>query len=252
MSVLRRFSVNRVLGVLQGGSSRPLLVESDAGRFVLKLVGGPEGPRALAAEWIGTSIAALAGLPTLELVALELDPALAVAFIDSELREFTERGAGLCLGVRELRGATPALARDLEHADDDFAMRILWVDVLLQNPDRRRENPNILRHGHALVAIDHASAIPFHHDWLVTEASPGADLAPPVTHLFAARAAELGQWHGRLRPLVTREALLAVCQDLPEEWLGALSFETPARQRQAYAAYLWKRLQAMDRLWHGA
>jgi hypothetical protein len=226
-----------------------LLVDSTSGRFVLKLVGGPDGPRALAAEWIGTSVAALAGLPTLELVALELDPALAATIEDTEIREFVERGAGLCLGVRELRGARQASANELDQADDDFALRVLWLDLLVQNPDRRRANPNILRQGQALLAIDHASALPFHHDWLVTEASPRDDLAPQPTHLFAARAARLPEWHRALRGLVSREGLRSICHELPGPWLGALSFGTPERQREAYATYLWKRLRAMDTLW---
>jgi hypothetical protein len=245
---LARFGVTRLLGVLPGGSSRPLLVETESGRFVLKLVGGPEGPRALAAEWIGTGVAALVGLPTLELVALELDPALARDLDDTELREFAERGAGLCLGVRELRGARPARLEELEQVDDDFALRILWLDLLLQNPDRRRENTNILRYGQALLAIDHASAVPFHHDWIVDEQSPSAELEPPSSHVFATRAARLPAWHARLRASLPRESLLAICAELPEVWLGPLSFESAARQREAYAVYLWKRLQAMDAL----
>jgi hypothetical protein len=248
---LRRFGVSRIVSVLPGGSSRPLLVESSAGRFVLKLVGGPEGPQALAAEWIGTKVAALAGLPTLEIAALELDPALATDLLDTELREFAARGAGLCLGVRQLAGARQATSKELTQADDDFALRILWLDVLVQNPDRRGENSNILRHGQALVAIDHASALPFHHDWLVTEDSPGSDLAAPPGHVFGSRAALLPEWHRRLRPLLSREALLEICHDLPDEWLGPASFATPSRQREAYAAYLWKRLRSMDALWPG-
>jgi hypothetical protein len=246
MPRLHRFTATRIAGVAGGGSSRPLLVETEAGRFVVKLVGGPDGPRALAAEWIGTSLAALAGLPTLELAALDLDPELAAPLVESELREAVQRGAGLCLGLRELSGARQARARELEQADDDFAVRLLWVDLLLQNPDRRSENPNVLSRDQALIAIDHASALPFHHDWVLSEALPSKDLAPPSTHVFASRAARLPQWHPHLRPLLSRELLLEVCAELPIEWLGQPSFDSPERQRQAYAAYLWKRLHAMD------
>jgi hypothetical protein len=246
---VKRFAVSRILGVVPGGSSRALLVESDAGRFFLKLVGAPDGARALVAEWIGTSLAALSGLPTLELAALELEPMLAASIEDTEIRELVQRGAGLCLGVRELRGARQATLVELKQADDDFALRILWLDILLQNPDRRRENPNILRQGQALLAIDHASTLPFHHDWLVSENAPAAEHEPPARHVFSARAAGLPAWHGRLRRTITREQLLIICHALPNEWLGSTSFESPERQREAYGAYLWKRLRAMDALW---
>src|SRR5262245_30587743 len=102
-----RFRARKVVGSLPGGSSRPLLADTDGGRFIVKLVNGPEGPRALAAEWLGHALAAALGLPTAELAAIELDAALAAEVSDPELRGAIERGAGTCLGLRELAGAAP-------------------------------------------------------------------------------------------------------------------------------------------------
>src|SRR5687768_6614493 len=116
-----RFRVRRVLGALAGGSSRPLLAETEGGRFVVKLVHGPEGPRALAAEWLGHALAVASGLPSAELAALELDASLAASVAEDELREAVARGAGTCLGLRELRGAVAATPSELAAAPDDFA-----------------------------------------------------------------------------------------------------------------------------------
>jgi hypothetical protein len=245
---LQRYRANLILGALTGGSSRPLLAQTDGGRFVVKLVGGPEGPRALAAEWLCTALAGAIGLPTLELAMIELDPVLARSIVDSELREEVERGAGACLGLRELPGARPARLADLGAAPDDFALPILWLDILIQNPDRRTSNPNVLAWGSSLVPIDHGSCLPFHHEWKVTEQSRGRDLEVPVDHIFAERADRLGAWHSRLRRRIRRDALSEICRLVPREWLGQVVFSTENRQRQAYGAYLWKRLRAMDAL----
>jgi hypothetical protein len=247
MSLLR-LPVRSIVGTLPCGSSRPLLVETQGGRFVLKLVNGPEGPFPLAAEWWCTGLARALGLPTLELVALELDARLADPIEESELREAVQRGAGLCQGVRELVGARAATAKELERAPDDFAIPLLWLDRLVQNPDRRSANPNILAFGSALFPIDHGAALSFHHTWQLDEQSPSEDLAVPRDHVFANRAAALSGWYPELQRRVTRELLNELALGLPDEWLGPLRFGTPERQKLAYSTYLWKRLQALDPL----
>jgi hypothetical protein len=247
----RRIVARRILQALDGGSTRPLLVETDSGRFVVKLVHGPEGPRPLAAEWLCQRFISRLGLPTLEPVPVVLDADLASTIVESELREAVHRGAGVCLGFRELKGAMPASLRDLEQAPDDFALPLLWLDVLIENPDRRRSNPNVLRSGALLIPIDHGASLSFHHDWRVTEETPGERLEVPREHVFAERAQALPAWHARLRRQLDRESIRAACDSLPAEWLGPPAFESEERQRAAYLAVLWKRLQAMDRVFGG-
>lgn len=245
---LLRFTVRSILGTLRGGSSRPLLVDTDGGRFVLKLVHGPEGPFPLAAEWWCTGLASALGLPTLELAALDLDPRLADVLEESELREAVQRGAGLCQGIRELVGARAATERELERAPDDFAIPLLWLDRLVQNPDRTRSNPNILSLGSALFPIDHGAALSIHHTWQIDERTPSEELEVPQDHVFAARAPRLNAWYAELERRITRDLLNELALGLPEEWLGPLHFGTTERQKLAYATYLWKRLQALDPL----
>jgi hypothetical protein len=245
---LLRLSVRSIVGTLPGGSSRPLLVETDGGRFVLKLVNGPEGPFPLAAEWWCTGLARALGLPTLEIVALELDPRLADPIEESELREAVQRGAGLCQGIRELAGARAATLKELERAPDDFAIPLLWLDLLVENPDRRSVNPNILAFGSALFPIDHGAALSFHHTWDLDEQSPRENLGVPEDHVFASRAAALPAWYEELERRLSRDFLNELALTLPDEWLGPLRFGTPERQKLAYATYLWKRLKSLDPL----
>jgi len=244
----RTIGARRIVHALAGSSTRPLLVETESGRFVVKLVHGPEGPQPLAAEWLCQRLASRLGLPTLELAPVMLDAGLASPIAESELREAVQRGAGLCLGFRELKGAVPATLRDPELAPEDFALPVLWLDLLIENPDRRRMNPNVLSFGSLLIPIDHAASLSFHHGWHVTEQTPGEKLEIPRDHLFASRAQALKKWHPALRQKLDRESIRAACESLPTEWLGPPAFETEKRQRAAYLAMLWKRLQSIDRL----
>lgn len=241
-----RFHVRRIVGAFADGSSRPLLAETEGGRFVIKLVHGPEGPQALAAEWLGHSLAVAAGLPAAELAAIELDRSLAASVAEDELREAVARGAGVCLGLRVLAGAGAATPAELAAAPDDFALRLLWLDVLLENPDRGPANPNVLRWGASLVPIDYAASLPFHHDWRLSEEAPTRGLEAPPGHLYAARAGALGPWYRALGPRLTREAFGEAAASMPIEWLGGTAFPSPERERAAYAAYLWKRSRALD------
>jgi hypothetical protein len=231
--------------VLRTGSSCPVRVVTDEGRFVVKLIGGAEGPRALASEWIATGLAGALGLPSLERRPVWLGPELARGLLDSELREHVERGAGECLGLRWLPLAAPATQRELAAADDDFALRVLWLDSLVQNPDRRSANPNVLRLGSSLLPIDHAAALPFHHTWSLSEAAPGEGPTCDAAHVFADRLPRLLPRSGEFAELTPRELIEAECLGLPESWLGEIVFETPERQKLAYAAWLWKRLRAL-------
>lgn len=236
---MRTIAVTRVIDVIRHGSTRPLLVETREGRFVAKLVNGADGPRTLAAEWIGTRLCAELGLPSLEVVALDLPRARALDIRDTEVREMIERGAGLCLGTRELRTARVATRTELAAADDDFALRLLALDQLIENPDRRAANPNVLRRGETLVPIDHASSLWFHNDWDIDEQSPARALDVPSDHVYASRADRVPH------PRIERARLEAICLAIPEPWLGERVFATYDRQRLAYAAYLWKRQRAL-------
>ncbi len=262
---MRTVAVTRILDVIRTGSTRPLLVETPEGRFVCKLVHGADGPRTLAAEWIGTKLCAAFGLPSLDLVALDLPRERAVDILDTEVREMIERGAGLCLGSRELRDARIAKPHELAAADDDFALRLLALDRLIENPDRRAANPNVLRWGESLVPIDHASSLAFHNDWRIDEHTPTEDCAVPRDHLYAARCdrplyfadpPKAGRERrdfadppkaGRERRDfgIDRSVFEAICLAIPEPWLGRREFATFDRQRHAYAAYLWKRQKAL-------
>ena len=57
---------------IEKSSTRPSEIRTDAGPAFIKCLGNPEGPHALACEWIGTRVAALLGLQTLDFAILQL------------------------------------------------------------------------------------------------------------------------------------------------------------------------------------
>ena len=97
----------------------------------------------------------------------------------------------------------------------NLASTIVWLDGLVQNPDRTVRNPNLMWSHNQLWLVDHGAALGFQHDWLaVTEASPRSGRWSVADHVLRSRA--------------TRVAAM----------------EALRRRRAAYVAFLWKRLRS--------
>jgi hypothetical protein len=241
----RSFAVPRVLARLQYGSSSPVVVETDAGRFVAKLRGAAQGPSALVAEVVVAGLAERLGLPVPERVLLTLEAKVATDDRNDELADLLAASVGQNLGFRWLEGASVLRAADAGTIDDEFALRVLWLDGLVLNLDRTPSNPNVLLSRGQPWLIDHGAALTFQYDWAhVSEDSPraGMDL---TLHLFGARRASLTQHDEALARVLTRELLVEVLAEVPDSFLADRPAEwSPARARSAYVAFLWKRLRA--------
>jgi hypothetical protein len=240
-----RFPVRRVLARLRDGSSSPVVVETPGGRFVAKLRGAAQGSTALVAEVIVAELAERLGLPVPERALIELAHAVPTEDRNDELADLLAASVGQNLGFRWLEGARVLTAREATQLDDDFALRVLWLDALVMNPDRTPGNPNILISKGQPWLIDHGAALTFQHDWRrVDEQSPRAP-AEHSAHLFAARRHLLAAWDDVLSAALTRDALTAAVERVPDDFLDARPAEWgPVRARAAYAAFLWKRLKA--------
>ena len=239
-----RFPVRRVLARLRDGSSSPVVVETPGGRFVAKLRGAAQGPSSLVAEVIVAELAERLGLPVPERALIELEQPIRSEDRNDELRDLLAASVGQNLGFRWLEGARVLDAQQAAQLEDDFAVRVLWLDALVMNPDRTPSNPNILVSKGQPWLIDHGAALTFQYDWRrVDERSPRA-AAEHATHLFAARQHLLADWDDRLTAALPREALIAAVDRVPDTFLDARPAEwAPARARAAYAAFLWKRIK---------
>ncbi len=112
----------------------------DFGTYVVKFRGAGQGRKALIAEVISAGIARACGLPVPDLVAVELDPALAPGEPDQEIQDLLRASDGLNLGVDFLPGALD-LDPGASTIDATLASRIIWFDAL--NP--MRTGPGAIR-----------------------------------------------------------------------------------------------------------
>jgi hypothetical protein len=240
---LPRFSARRVLARIPDGSSLPVVVETAAGRFVTKLRGAAQGPGALVAEVIVGDLAEALGLPVPERAVIELERPIRSDDGNDELGDLLERSVGLSLGFRWLEGARLLQPRDAVREPDDFALRVLWLDALVMNPDRTATNTNILMAKGQPWLIDHGASLAFQYDWArVSEDSPRAP-SRHEAHLFGDRAGRLAHWDAQLAAALTRNVLQKAAARVPDEFLSDRPREwSPERARAAYVAFLWKRL----------
>jgi hypothetical protein len=237
----------RYLTPLREGGSVPAIVEADDdGTYVAKFRGAAQGPRALVAELVGGELGRLLGLPVPGLVLIEIDALLARSEPDPELQDLLRASAGLNIALDYLPGALnwePGLAPP---PDRELAAAVVWFDALISNVDRTPKNPNMLRWHRALYLIDHGAALYFHHDWPRTPADHLARSRSPFAmirnHALLPLAGDLRAADAELAPRITRPALQAIVDQIPDGWL--VGDEPPDAMRRGYVEHLWSRLAA--------
>lgn len=166
---LRGVTATRYVTPLREGGSLPALVEADDdGLYVVKFRGAGQGPRALVAEVVVAELARTLGLAVPEVVLVELDPGLARAEPDPEIRDLIEASGGINVGLDYLPGALTFNPAARPAPDPATAAATVWLDALVLNVDRTPQNPNLLVwHGREWL-IDHGAALYPHHgceDW---------------------------------------------------------------------------------------
>jgi hypothetical protein len=240
----------RVVSAHKRGSSWPVVVETAAGRFLTKLRGAAQGTAPLVAEVVVAELADALGLRVPRRVLVRLDEDVECADRDAELAHLLAASRGVNLGFRFLEDAREIRADEVEAADDDLACRVLWLDALVLNPDRRPRNPNVLIAEGQAWLVDHGASLPFQYRWAaVTEDAPRRETYPIDRHLFGRRARRLTAWDEPLAARLDRETLDAAVSRVPDVFLRPLlpredDDRALERRRQAYVAYLWKRLKA--------
>ena len=164
-------TVRRVIRVLKT-STRPIECELDDGAHAfIKVMGNPEGPSALACEFIGTGAARLLGLPVFDVAIPEYPKELCVPLDHGLVPQ-----PGPCFAARFADGSSwdgrGALLDALEHPEHIPGLVVL--DTWLRNPDRylvragrtRKNLRNVFlredgvpRGSFRLLAIDHTHVI---------------------------------------------------------------------------------------------
>jgi HipA-like protein len=251
--LLRTVTANRYVTPLREGGSLPAIVEADdLGTYVLKFRGAGQGRKALVAELVAGEIARHLGLPVPEIVLVRLDPDLGRSEPDPEIQDLLKASAGLNLALDYLPGS---LGFDplVEPPGPEFASRIVWFDALVTNVDRTPRNTNLLVWHGRLWLIDHGASLYFHHNWPARESSGNGTALEAVSqrpfaaardHVLLPFAGNIPEADASLVPLLAPEALRAVVDLVPDEWLAdERGFGSAEEVRSAYVAYLSTRLR---------
>jgi hypothetical protein len=250
VSPIRTVQATRYVVPLREGGSLPGIIEADdLGTYVCKFRGAGQGLRVLVAEVVVGELARHLGIPTPELVAVELDAAMARYEADEEVQDLLNASLGLNLGIDFLPGAF-GFDSGCE-PDPETAARVLWLDALTANVDRSWRNPNLLMWHGNLWAIDHGACLYFHHSWSAGIGSPerfAAQTYATADHVLARYLPQVGDVDAALAPLVTEELLRDVVERVPAAWLEPVPGAGAEEVRAAYVAFLLARV-AGDRPW---
>ena len=250
MSQIPTVRATRYVVPLREGGSLPGIVEADdLGTYVCKFRGAGQGMRVLVAEVIVGELARSLGIAVPELVAIELDGALARYEADEEVQDLLVASIGLNLGIDFLPGAFgfDSACRP----DAAVAARVLWLDALTANVDRSWRNPNLLMWHGNLWAIDHGACLYFHHSWASGIGSADRFAAQPYSiddHVLAEHVAGVPEAHAALAPQVTEELLRGVVAKVPAEWVEPVPGADAEAVRSAYVDFLLARVSG-DRPW---
>jgi len=246
-ATMRAVRATRYVTAFREGGSLPGLVEADDdGLYVVKFRGAGQGPRVLVAEWLAGEIARALGLLVPDLVAVDLEAAIADSEPHQEIHDLLVASVGRNIGLDFLPGSMTFNPVVDATPDPDWAASVVWLDGLVTNPDRSPRNPNLLVwHGRPWL-IDHGAALYIHHAWRDPD---GHARRPHVErladHVLLPSASSIGAADERLAPLVSNALLERLVAAVPDDWLAPDAVVgDAAAQRRAYVAYLGRRLEA--------
>lgn len=155
--------------VMSSGRTRPclMLCKDDAGvdyEVVVKLSAGMElRTTGLTCELMAAMLADDLDLPVPKPFVVEIEPGFHRAVGSPEISRLLENSVGLNFGSQRLPSGVVQWPKDkLVPAQlQPLAAEIFGFDVLTQNPDRRRDNPNLLWGGEDVHMYDHEQAFSF-------------------------------------------------------------------------------------------
>jgi hypothetical protein len=240
----------RYVEPLREGGSLPAVVDTDGGLFVVKFRGAGQGPKALVAELVVGLLAGVVGLPTPEIVLVEVPEPFGRSEPDPEIQDILRASHGTNVGLRYLDGAFNfALAPAGHLIEPELAARLVWFDAFLTNPDRTHRNSNLLIWRRRPWLIDHGAALYAHHDWPRVDAARTRAPFPLIRdHVLLGAGGDLeaadAEMAGRLAAGAIGEVLRRVPDALLVDPGGGGEFPTGDAARDRYATYLTERLRA--------
>lgn len=162
--------------------------DDDVEMFVKLSAGCDQAEINLAREAIAACLAADLGLPVPKPWLVEIPPEIIPVVSDAQIADKLRRSCRIAFGSTRTSGFSAwATGQRLSDAMRPTASGILLFDAIIQNPDRRADNPNCLICGNELRIIDHELA--FMHKMVLLWKAPWIlggmkDLETPGRHIF--------------------------------------------------------------------
>ena len=219
---------------LDSGRSQPSIVQcvdargSDAGLYVVKLLGSLESKETgFMCEFMASRLASLLGIPVPEPASVVIEKDFAETIPEPQLRQ--RFLASVCTNFAT-KYKSPGLStwptgksipRDLFEA----CAEIFAFDVLIQNPDRRKVNPNLLWDAEEIYAYDHETAFSFIQDIIARKNPTGSLTAEKLSflkdHVFFNNLRKQDLDYARLEGAmlgVTAPVLAQIGGQMPKAW----------------------------------
>ncbi len=250
--------ITRIIDGSCRGSSRPVIAETPAGEYLVKLRGAAQGSGALVSEIIVSELAEALHLPVLPKCMAVLDSDTPTEDKNDELADLLSASEGLNLAFPLLNNARVATRKDLLKLTVGEKAAILWLDRLTMNPDRINRNPNILFSADKLYLIDHGACLRFQYNWSnITEETPsyiGTMFEPHIFEMIS-ESPSWEHWESLFAQCITRSVLEKALAAVPNSFIYPLLPKTICgepfekqeigvqRRKAAYVAFLWKRLK---------
>jgi hypothetical protein len=198
-----------------------------AGEFIVKLLGQPKaGSCGALLEFAASRLAQRFGILIPEAAVIELTQGFArlVADVQPQLAAALQASVGPNFGSRVIKPMSIWLVgRMIPDAMLADATKIFAFDALIQNPDRRAENPNLFTQGDNIYVYDHETSFSFLFA-LSASLQPwnleGQDYLQQ--HVFysrlKSRELDFAEFRERLRTL-TGTVLTRIKNEVPREWM---------------------------------
>lgn len=239
---IRSINVTRYLAPLREGGSLPAIAEGDDDfLYVLKFRGAGQGIKTLIAELLGGELGRLGGLKVPEIVFANLDEAFGKTEPDEEIQDLLKASVGLNLALHYLSGSVSFDAA-VTQPDSLLASKIVWLDAVIFNVDRTARNTNMLLWKKELWLIDHGAAFYFHHSWNKREEYIEKPFEQIKDHVLLPFANDMLAADEFMKTLFTPDAIAAIVNLLPNEWLTWDETLQPQQLKDAYIHFLNKRI----------
>jgi len=185
--------------------------------------------RSLARELFAALLAAVLRLQVPKAAVVEISANLHRSVPNPELGKRLRSSIGANFGSEIV---TPAVIyRSLDQNHIEQAVDVFAFDMLLQNPDRRRDKPNMFQNGNGLIVFDHEMAFPYAdprmmlgikvRPWDIARGTPW--VTNHILHAPLQRQAQsvtFGSFINRLNAL-SDDILSEILSRIPPEWITA-------------------------------